>query len=230
MVALGERSDGLTVGRLPLTGAPDELRARRDLRAQIARLDRDLSDTLAAAFPRTVVDVHVRAPSGGPRLLSFGELEMLRDEMAEKLRRARIQVARRADYEAASRALLERMLLAPGKHKFVRVANRDLGEAGCGVWHVRPRLGLIGMLAGWWHVKLSSGCPLPRSPRFPSRRRITRRWASAVVSEQLQAGRLPRVRARWSLRRQRPARHMPARSTAVPASPRRRPRRGRPFR
>jgi hypothetical protein len=42
----------------------------------------------------------------------------------------------------------------------VRVANRDLGESGCGVWHVRPRLGLIGMLMGWWQVKLSSGCPL----------------------------------------------------------------------
>jgi hypothetical protein len=28
------------------------------------------------------------------------------------------------------------------------------------VWHVRPRLGLVGMLAGWWQVKLSSGCPL----------------------------------------------------------------------
>jgi hypothetical protein len=26
---------------------------------------------------------------------------------------------------------------------------------------VRPRLGLIGMLMGWWQVKLSSGCPLP---------------------------------------------------------------------
>jgi hypothetical protein len=25
---------------------------------------------------------------------------------------------------------------------------------------VRPRLGLIGMLMGWWQVKLSSGCPL----------------------------------------------------------------------
>jgi hypothetical protein len=25
---------------------------------------------------------------------------------------------------------------------------------------VRPRLGLIGMLCGWWQVKLSSGCPL----------------------------------------------------------------------
>ena len=23
-----------------------------------------------------------------------------------------------------------------------------------------PRLGLIGMLMGWWQVKLSSGCPL----------------------------------------------------------------------
>jgi hypothetical protein len=42
----------------------------------------------------------------------------------------------------------------------VRVANRDLGENGCGVWQVRPRLGLIGMLMGWWQVKLSSGCPL----------------------------------------------------------------------
>ena len=52
------------------------------------------------------------------------------------------------------------MLLEPGRYKFVRVANRDLGEGGCGVWQVRPRLGLIGMLMGWWQVKLSSGCPL----------------------------------------------------------------------
>ena len=38
----------------------------------------------------------------------------------------------------------------------------DLGEPGCGVWQVRPRLGIIGMLMGWWQVKLSSGCPLAR--------------------------------------------------------------------
>ena len=56
--------------------------------------------------------------------------------------------------------LLERMLLAPGDHRRVRIAQRDLGERGCGVWHVRPRLGLVGMLMGWWQVKLSSGCPL----------------------------------------------------------------------
>ena len=42
----------------------------------------------------------------------------------------------------------------------MRVGAADVGEPGCGVWHVRPRLGLIGMLMGWWQVKLSSGCPL----------------------------------------------------------------------
>jgi hypothetical protein len=52
------------------------------------------------------------------------------------------------------------MLLEPGKYRFVRIARSDVGEYGCGVWQVRPRLGLIGMLAGWWQVKLSSGCPL----------------------------------------------------------------------
>ena len=36
----------------------------------------------------------------------------------------------------------------------------DVGEPGCGRWHSRPRLGLIGMLMGWWRVKVSSGCPL----------------------------------------------------------------------
>jgi hypothetical protein len=42
----------------------------------------------------------------------------------------------------------------------VRVSNADIGEPGCKHWHVRPRLGLIGMLAGWWHVKVSSGLSL----------------------------------------------------------------------
>jgi hypothetical protein len=55
------------------------------------------------------------------------------------------------------------MLLAPERFKWVRVTNEELGETGCKSWHVRPRLGLIGMLAGWWHVKISSGCPLATS-------------------------------------------------------------------
>ncbi len=52
------------------------------------------------------------------------------------------------------------MLLAPGRHKWARVTQADVGEPGCGAWESRPRLGLIGMLMGWWQVKLSSGCPL----------------------------------------------------------------------
>ena len=47
----------------------------------------------------------------------------------------------------------------PAAHRWERVDSAELGEPGCRHWQVRPRLGLIGMLAGWWHVKLSSGCP-----------------------------------------------------------------------
>ena len=67
---------------------------------------------------------------------------------------------------------LERMLLEPGAYRFVRIARAELGEPGCGVWEVRPRLGLIGMLMGWWQVKLSSGCPLAggRGARSAARR------------------------------------------------------------
>lgn len=149
-------------GLLPAPPSPaDERDARRSLRAQIARLERDLADTLIAAFSRDVVDVRVPARGRGPRLLNLGELETLRDELAAKLRSARVEVAGRGAEQAAARAQLERMLRDPAEHKFVRLSLRDLGEPGCGVYQVRPRRGMLGMLAGWWHVKLSSGCPLP---------------------------------------------------------------------
>src|SRR4051794_30247010 len=146
---------------LPPPVRTGERAARRDLREQIARLERALQDTLASAFPREGVDVTLSPlRTGGPRVLTFGELEDLRDRLSEQLREARGRLAERADREEANRRLLERMLLAPGKYRSVRIANADLGEGGCGVWQVRPRLGLIGMLCGWWQVKLSSGCPL----------------------------------------------------------------------
>src|SRR3954451_5779775 len=139
----------------------DERSARRDLREQVARIERELQDTLVSAFPRTGLDVSL-APrrTAGPRVLSLEELEDLRDRLAAKLRQARGDLAARAEVEEGNRRLLERMLLDPGEHRFVRIANADLGEGGCGVWHVAPRMGLIGMLCGWWQVKLSSGCPL----------------------------------------------------------------------
>ncbi len=141
---------------------PSERAARRTLRTQIASLERQLSDAFVTAFSMGALKLPLDGRHGQPRLLDLGELERVRDDLAERLREARQVISDRADEQAANRLRLERMLLDPGAHRFVRIARSDLGEPGCGVWQVRPRLGLVGMLAGWWQVKLSSGCPLPR--------------------------------------------------------------------
>ncbi|MFZ1993754.1 MAG: hypothetical protein WAU75_06560 [Solirubrobacteraceae bacterium] len=141
----------------------DECAARRTLREQIARLERELADAFVTAFALGGLP-HPVAATGPPshaRLLDLGELEVVRDELAERLREARTTIARRADEIAEKRLVLERMLLRPADYKFARISRAELGEPGCGVWQVRPRMGLIGMLMGWWQVKLSSGCPLP---------------------------------------------------------------------
>jgi hypothetical protein len=138
-----------------------ERAARRSLRTQICKLEHQLSDTFVTAFSMGGLEIPEYVPSQ-PRILSLGELEQVRDELAERLRAARLRVAEKADIYESNRQLLERMLLEPGKYRGVRVSLADLGEPGCGAWQSVPRLGLIGMLAGWWHVKLSSGCPLPR--------------------------------------------------------------------
>jgi hypothetical protein len=136
-----------------------ERAAREALRAQVSRLERELSGLVAHTFP------HISPAGGecegfsGPRLLSLAELERLRDALAVRAGEVRSQAAKRAVFESRSRALLERMRQEPGRYKFARVPVADLGDGHCGVWEVRPRLGLIGMLAGWWQVKLSSGCP-----------------------------------------------------------------------
>lgn len=137
----------------------DERAARRTLRRQIARLERELADAFVTAWPMGGLD-HPDAPRSEPRLLGLGELERIRDDLTERLRNARASIAERADLQEAHRLHLERMLLEPGTYRFHRVARADVGEPGCGVYQVRPRLGLIGMLMGWWEVKLSSGCPL----------------------------------------------------------------------
>ena len=143
----------------PATPA-DELAARRSMRTQIAKLERELAEAFVTAFPMGGLPQTSSPPTRDPRILTLGELERVRDELAERLQAARVTIAERADLQAAHRVTLERMLLDPASHRFTRVSCRDLGERGCGVWQVRPRLGLIGMLMGWWQVKLSSGCPL----------------------------------------------------------------------
>ena len=143
----------------------DELAARRSLRAQIAKLERELADAFVTAFPMGGLSDDPTPSRRDPRVLDLGELERVRDELAERLHSARVTIAERAEVQAANRLCLERMLLEPAKHRFARISNQDIGEPGCGAWQVRPRLGLIGMLMGWWQVKLSSGCPLSQAAR-----------------------------------------------------------------
>ncbi len=112
------------------------------------------------AYPIGGLD-HPMAFGAEPRVLDLGELEQVRDRLADRLHAARVTIAQRADQQEDRRLILERMLLDPGAYRFVRISRAELGEPGCGVWQVRPRMGLIGMLMGWWQVKLSSGCPLP---------------------------------------------------------------------
>jgi len=137
----------------------DERSARRALREQIARLERQLAEAQFSAFPHTVLDTAV-GTDGGPRILGLGELERHRDALQAKLHDARTAFEQRGLEQERNRVLLERMLLEPKRHKFARLHRSEVGMGGCGAYQVRPRLGLIGMLMGWWHVKLSSGCPL----------------------------------------------------------------------
>lgn len=138
----------------------DERLARAELRRQIGRLEAQLGSLFADAFPRVAIDAGVDALSSEPRALSLGDLEAIRDSLATKIGVARRRLQEQAELETRNRELLEQMLAAPAKHKWLRISRADVGEPGCGHWHSRPRLGPIGMLMGWWRVKVSSGCPL----------------------------------------------------------------------
>ncbi len=138
----------------------DECLARTELRRQVGRLERELAGLFAEAFGRVEIDHRVAAIAAEPRVLDLGELERLRDELADRVADARLRLRERDRVETGNRELLRRMLAAPADFKWVRIARADVGEPGCGAWHSRPRLGPIGMLMGWWRVKVSSGCPL----------------------------------------------------------------------
>jgi len=160
--------------------AVDEHAARRTLRGQIARLERELSAVAIATYPR--LDTRVRSlsldgrgfralgehPQGDlspwasvprPRVLSLGELERVRDAIAARLGDLHAAAAAQSARQADAARELERMLADPPAHKWRRITHADLGIPGCGDYHVRPKAGLLGMLMGWWQVKMSSGCP-----------------------------------------------------------------------
>jgi hypothetical protein len=136
----------------------DEGLARTELRRQIAKLELEIAGLVAEGMGRVDVPYRVGA-AGPPRVLDLGELEEVRDALAARLTEAHRTLAERAFVEEANRELLADMLLAPERYPWVRVSRFDVGEPGCGHWHSRPILGPLGMLMGWWRVKVSSGCP-----------------------------------------------------------------------
>jgi hypothetical protein len=148
--------DSLTPFRVEV----DERLARAELRRQVGRLERDLAGLFAEAFGRVEVGHRVAAIAAEPRVLDLGELERLRDELADRVAEARLTLHERARVETDNRELLRKMLASPQSYRWVKVTRSDVGEPGCGAWHSRPVLGPIGMLMGWWRVKVSSGCPL----------------------------------------------------------------------
>jgi hypothetical protein len=144
----------------PLVSESDELAARIELRRQIARLELRLGRITAEAFTRLQIETGVEPVARVPRALGLGDLERVRDDLAIRVGDAEAALTGQGELETKNRELLDDMLAKPADHKWLRISRASVGEPGCGYWHSRPRFGLLGMLMGWWRVKISSGCPL----------------------------------------------------------------------
>jgi hypothetical protein len=144
----------------------DERAARADLCRQIAVMELALARLFGSAFPRKGIEFAVPG-MGGPRLLSVDELERVRDSLAARIQEVRADLHDHAIVEERNHELIEEMVADPASHKWLRVYNEDIGEPGCKHWHSTPKWGPLGMMLGWWRVKISSGCPLAEGLRPP---------------------------------------------------------------
>lgn len=135
---------------------------RRELRAQIARIETELA---AYAWHDRREPGPKRVASAVPvgRVVSVEELQQTRDELIERLSRLRGEAERRGAREQRSRTHVEGMLEDPAGHAWEIVTSAETGDPGCKNWRVVPRYGPFGAILGWWRVKVSSGCP-PAAP------------------------------------------------------------------
>src|SRR4051812_32121893 len=92
---------------LPLSVEPDESLARAELRRQIGRLELQLSRLVTDAFTRIEIDARVAPAAAGPRRLDLGELERVRDVLADRIAVARAALAERTEVETDNRELLD---------------------------------------------------------------------------------------------------------------------------
>ena len=113
---------------LPVVSDAD---VRRALRAQIARLERELRPGRGRA-------------TGGARLLSVAELERVRDDLVRRIQERRFDGG---EEQERKRRLREELWLDPGAHVGVTVSNAEVGEPGCTRW------------SNWFRLKVSGGCP-----------------------------------------------------------------------
>ena len=152
----------LSPGRTPVViPEVDELAARRTLREQIARLERELVTRLPGACPRLPPARRVAlAPARGCSRWASSSACATSWPVAS---RACAPRRRQAAAPGRARALLERML--PTRPPQVGAGlQRRARRARLQALARPPAAGPVGMLAGWWHVKVSSGCPLAWGP------------------------------------------------------------------
>ena len=107
----------------------DERAARRTLRDQIGRLERELMTACLDACPRIDPGPPMRS-ARGPHVLGLGELERVRDELAGRLSRVRGEIDAQLLQQAESRALVERMLADPPAPQVAAGEQRPARRAG----------------------------------------------------------------------------------------------------
>lgn len=151
----------------------DQPVARRELRRQIAKLE----STLSAYAEGTRRGSLRPAPKPGPHVTTVGELERTRNFLVDRLAQLGAEAEHHAAERERARLEIEAMLSNPAAHRWKRIDNEDLGEPGCRNWHTVPRFSVLGMLLGWWRVKVSAGCPLP-GPREAAPPELRERGAS----------------------------------------------------
>ena len=143
------RSIAMTAVTLEL----DTASARAPLRGQIARLERELAQTLATTYPAGRAPGR-RSHHDGPRLLGLRELELTRDALVEQVsdvrRRGRAPARRAGGRARQARRHARQPARAPGE----RVTALELGLPGCTVYAVRQSL-LTQVVAGQGLLRLS---------------------------------------------------------------------------
>lgn len=155
MTVIETRAVELDLGR---AGRAPSRTTRHEFYRQIARLERELSESVAGLEPSRRPKA-TGSPGAQPHLLSETDLEATRDDLFARVGRAEELLTLQARDQAEARALLKRMTEAPEHYRWVTVTTKETGDGGCRTWQSVPVLGPIGMLGNWWRIRLSSGCP-----------------------------------------------------------------------